>query len=123
MTIETGTARGDAAFDFYDYDQSLQSLGAQRLADFQAAASGLSSDVSPWLYWPWILAGATLLLIGLAVRPRLAEYRYLARMRHGPGVISRHRGLTWRNAEDVGRSSRRDRAGTAMYLTRPKELR
>lgn len=75
LTIETGTARGDAAFDFYDYDQSLQTLGAQRLADFQAASSGLSSDVSPWLYWPWILAGATLLLIGLAVRPRLAEYR------------------------------------------------
>jgi hypothetical protein len=75
LTIETGTARGDAAFDFYDYDQSLQTLGTQRLADFQAAASGLSSDVSPWLYWPWILAGATLLLISLAVRPRLAEYR------------------------------------------------
>jgi hypothetical protein len=75
LTIETGTARGEAAFDFYDYDQSLQTLDAQRLADFQAAASGLSSDVGPWLYWPWILAGATLLLVGLAVRPRLAEYR------------------------------------------------
>jgi hypothetical protein len=75
LTIETGTARGEAAFDFYDYDYSLQSLGAQRLADFQTAANGLSSDVGPWLYWPWILAGATLLLIGLAVRPRLAEYQ------------------------------------------------
>jgi hypothetical protein len=74
LTIETGTARGDAAFDFYDYDYSLQALSAQRLADFQAAANGLSSDVGPWLYWPWILAGATLLLIALAVRPRLAEY-------------------------------------------------
>jgi hypothetical protein len=75
LTIETGTARGEAAFDFFDYDQSLQSLGAQRLADFQSAADGLSSDVAPWLYWPWILAGAALVLIGLAVRPRLAEYR------------------------------------------------
>ena len=75
LTIETGTARGDAAFDFYDYDQILQSLGGQRLASFQAAADGLSSDVGPWLYWPWILAGAALLLIALAVRPRLAEYR------------------------------------------------
>lgn len=75
LTIETGTARGEAAFDFYDYDHSLQSLGAQRLASFQAAADGLSSDVGPWLYWPWILAGAALLLITLAARPRLAEYR------------------------------------------------
>lgn len=75
LTVETGTARGDAAFDFYNYDQSLQTLGTERLADFQSAASGLSSDVSPWLYWPWILAGVTLLLIAVAVRPRLAEYR------------------------------------------------
>jgi hypothetical protein len=75
LTIETGTARGNAAFDFYDYDQTLQTVGNQRLADFQAAANGLSTDVGPWLYWPWILAGVTLLLIGLALRPRLAEYR------------------------------------------------
>ena len=74
LTVETGTARGDAAFDFYDYDQTLQTIGAQRLADFQAAANGLSDDVGPWLFWPWILAGATLLLIALAIRPRLAEY-------------------------------------------------
>ena len=75
LTVETGTARGEDAFDFYDYDQILQKIDAQRLADFQAAANGLSDDVGPWLYWPWILAGATLLLIALAVRPRLAEYR------------------------------------------------
>ena len=75
LTVETGTARGDAAFDFYDYDQTLQTIDSQRLADFQAAANGLSDDVGPWLFWPWILAGATLLLIALAVRPRLAEYR------------------------------------------------
>ena len=75
LTTETGTARGEDAFDFYDYDQTLQTVDSQRLADFQAAANGLSADVSPWLLWPWILAGATLLLIALAVRPRLAEYQ------------------------------------------------
>jgi len=75
LTTETGTARGEDAFDFYDYDQTLQTVDSQRLADFQAAANGLSADVGPWLLWPWILAGATLLLIALAVRPRLAEYR------------------------------------------------
>jgi hypothetical protein len=75
LTVETGTARGDDAFDFYDYDQTLQTVDAQRLSDFQAAANGLSDDVGPWLFWPWILVGATLLLIALAVRPRLAEYR------------------------------------------------
>jgi hypothetical protein len=75
LTVETGTARGDDAFDFYDYDQTLQTVDAQRLADFQAAANGLTDDVGPWLFWPWILAGAALLLIALAIRPRLAEYR------------------------------------------------
>lgn len=75
LTVETGTARGDDAFDFFDYDQTLQTLDAQRLASFQAASSGLSTDVGPWLLWPWILAGASLLLIALAIRPRLGEYR------------------------------------------------
>lgn len=75
LPLETGTARGQVAFDFFDYDLRLQALDAQRLADFQAASGGLSADVGPWLFWPWILAGATLLLIGLAVRPRFAEYR------------------------------------------------
>ena len=74
LTIETGTARGEDAFDFYDYDQILQRVDSQRLADFQAAANGLSNDVGPWLFWPWILAGVALLLIALAIRPRLAEY-------------------------------------------------
>ena len=74
LTVETGTARGQDAFDFFDYDQTLAAVDAQRLASFQAASDGLSTDVGPWLFWPWILAGATLLLIALAVRPRLAEY-------------------------------------------------
>lgn len=75
LTVETGTARGEDAFDFYDYDQTLQTVDTQRLADFQAAANGLTTDVGPWLFWPWILAGVALLLIALALRPRLAEYR------------------------------------------------
>jgi hypothetical protein len=75
LTVETGTARGDDAFDFFDYDHTLQLLDTRRLASFQAASDGLSTDVGPWLLWPWILAGATLLLIALAIRPRLAEYR------------------------------------------------
>lgn len=75
LTVETGTARGNDAFDFFDYDQRLQSLDAQRLASFQAAGDGLSSDVGPWLLWPWILAGASLILVALAFRPRLTEYR------------------------------------------------
>jgi hypothetical protein len=75
LTVETGTARGDDAFDFFDYDQTLQSLDTQRLASFQAAGDGLSSDVGPWLLWPWILAGACLVLLALAFRPRLTEYR------------------------------------------------
>lgn len=74
LSYETGTARGQDAFDFFDYDQKLAVVDAQRLASFEAASSGLSSDVGPWLLWQWILAGATLVLIVLAIRPRLAEY-------------------------------------------------
>jgi hypothetical protein len=75
LTVETGTARGDDAFDFFDYDQTLQNLAKQRLTAFHAAGGGLTSDVQPWLLWPWILAGASLILVAAAYRPRLSEYR------------------------------------------------
>lgn len=47
LSYETGTARGQDALDFFVYDQRLAVVDAQRLASFQAASDGLSSDVGP----------------------------------------------------------------------------
>jgi hypothetical protein len=75
LSVETGTARHDDAFDFFDYDLGLQQVSAARLVDFQQSSNALSSDLGPWLWLPWAMAGAALLLVGLGIRPRLAEYR------------------------------------------------
>lgn len=75
LSVETGTARHEDAFDFFDYDLGLQKLSATRLAAFQQSSNGLTADLGPWLWLPWAMAGAALLLVGLGIRPRLAEYR------------------------------------------------
>jgi len=75
LSVETGTARHEDAFDFFDYDLGLQKISSTRLAAFQQASDGLSADLGPWLWLPWAMAGAALLLVALGIRPRLAEYR------------------------------------------------
>jgi hypothetical protein len=74
LSVETGTARHEDAFDFFDYDLGLQTMSATRLASFQQASESLSADLGPWLWLPWAMAGAALLLVALGIRPRLAEY-------------------------------------------------
>lgn len=75
LAVETGTARHEDAFDFFDYDLGLQKISESRLAAFQQASGGLTADLGPWLWLPWAMAGAALLLVALGIRPRLAEYR------------------------------------------------
>ena len=75
LSVETGTARHEDAFDFFDYDQGLQKISESRLAAFEQASGSLTDNLGPWLWLPWAMAGAALLLVGLGIRPRLAEYR------------------------------------------------
>ncbi len=75
LATDTGTARGDEAFDFYYYDSALLTLSNDRLAAFDASMSAARSDLSGWSWLPWALAAAALAGLGLGVRPRFAEYR------------------------------------------------
>ena len=75
LAQDTGTARGQEAFDFYDYDSALVSLSNTRLASFQDAMSAARSDLAGWTWLPWVLIGGALAGLALGVRPRLAEYR------------------------------------------------
>ena len=75
LVKDTGTARGDEAFDFYYYDSALLTLSNDRLAAFDSSMSSARSDLSGWSWLPWLLAAVALVGLGLGVRPRFAEYR------------------------------------------------
>lgn len=75
LALDTGTHRGQAAFDFSTYDTGLQSLAAARLASFHQATAEIDADLSGWSWLPWLLCALALALMFLGVRPRLAEFR------------------------------------------------
>jgi hypothetical protein len=75
LVRDTGTARGQEAFDFFYYDSVLTSVSDQRLAAFNTAMSAARDDLSGWSWLPWVLVGCALAGLALGVRPRLAEYR------------------------------------------------
>lgn len=75
LELDTGTARGQEAFDFYYYDTELTQLSDQRLAAFDSAISASRDDLSGWSWLPWALIGVALIGLFLGVRPRFAEYR------------------------------------------------
>jgi hypothetical protein len=75
LVLDTGTARGQEAFDFYFYDTALNQLSDQRLAAFGTAMSAARDDLSGWSWLPWALIGVALTGLVLGVRPRFAEYR------------------------------------------------
>ena len=71
----TGIRRGDAAFDFSYYDAAVAELAAQRRAAFDDAMRDTRRLLAGSPYVPPVLLGLVLLLVPLAVRRRLAEYR------------------------------------------------
>lgn len=75
LVKDTGTARGDEAYDFYYYDTALLTLSNDRQAAFDASMSAARSDLSGWSWLPWLLAVGALTSLALGVRPRFAEYR------------------------------------------------
>lgn len=71
----TGIARGDAAFDFYYFNDAISRITAQRRAAFDTALADARSELAPWPVVPVATLVVVILLIFLGVRPRLAEYR------------------------------------------------
>jgi hypothetical protein len=71
----TTVGRGDIAFDFWDFATTLDDLAGRQLDDFATHAAGARSDLAGWPAVPSGVLGAGALLVLLAVRPRLAEYR------------------------------------------------
>jgi hypothetical protein len=75
LAFATGIARGQTAFDFYVLDIHMgQAADAQRAA-FENGMASVRNGVSGWAGLPAGALGAVIVLIFVAVRPRLAEYR------------------------------------------------
>ena len=75
LVVDTGTARGQDAFDFYYFDTALVDLSDNRAAAFTSASTDSTNELSGWTWLPWALAGAALLALAAGIRPRLAEFR------------------------------------------------
>jgi hypothetical protein len=73
--VLTEVGRGDVAFDFWDFATTLDGLAGQQLADFGVHASAARGALDGWPAVPAGALGSAALLVLLAVRPRLAEYR------------------------------------------------
>ncbi len=71
----TAVARGDIAFDFWDFATTLDALAGRQLAEFTAHAADASGALGGWPAVPAGALGAAGLLVLPAIRPRLAEYR------------------------------------------------
>jgi hypothetical protein len=73
--VLTEVGRGDIAFDFWDFATTLDRLAGQQLADFGAHAADARGSLDGWPAVPAGSLGLAVVLVLLAVRPRLAEYR------------------------------------------------
>jgi hypothetical protein len=73
--VLTNVSRGDVAFDFWDFANSLDQLAAHQRSTATIHASDARSALDGWPVVPGCVLGAAALLILAGVRPRFAEYR------------------------------------------------
>lgn len=71
----TGIRRGDAAFDFTYFDAAVASAAAERRAAYEEALRSTRRMLTAWPWVPVAGLGLVILLVPVAVRKRLAEYR------------------------------------------------
>ena len=71
----TAVARGDIAFDLWDFATTLDALAGRQLAEFTPHAADASGALGGWPAVPAGALGAAGLLVLPAILPRLAEYR------------------------------------------------
>ncbi|MEU8660103.1 hypothetical protein [Actinoplanes philippinensis] len=75
VRLLTGIRRGDAAFDFAYFDASIAAATETRRRNFDRALRAAETTLTGWSLIPAATLSLILLLLPLAVRPRLTEYR------------------------------------------------
>lgn len=73
--MATNVARGNLAFEFFDYQDVLDETADAHHADFTRRVVAAEDDLSGWRLLPPLVLGAGILLVVVGVRPRLREYR------------------------------------------------
>jgi hypothetical protein len=75
VDLVTGIRRGDAAFDFSYFDAAIGEAATGHKAGFDSALRDGERMLTGWPWVPLPVLGLVILLAGLGVRGRLAEYR------------------------------------------------
>lgn len=73
--MATNVARGNLAFEFFDYQSVLDSTAQAHHDDFNGRIDEAEDALAGWRWAPPLLLGAGILLVLAGVRPRLREYR------------------------------------------------
>ncbi|MGC0423611.1 hypothetical protein [Embleya sp. AB8] len=72
--LTTGVARGNLAFDFYDYQTALGQAANAKNADFESRTDSARNALTGWPWAPIGVLGACVVLVLAGARPRLREY-------------------------------------------------
>ncbi|HSA48746.1 MAG TPA: hypothetical protein VLH10_01360 [Yinghuangia sp.] len=73
--MATNIGRGNLAFEFYDYQDTLDDTATAHHTDFVDRVDDAEAALTGWTVLPPLVLGAGVLLVVVAVRPRLREYR------------------------------------------------
>jgi len=72
--LATKVARGNLAFEFYDYQTALAQVADADLADFERRTEAADDALAGWPWVPLVVLGVCALVVPATVRPRLREY-------------------------------------------------
>lgn len=73
--MATNVGRGNLAFEFFDYQSSLDDSAQAHHSDFTSRVDEAGDALADWRVIPPVLVGVGVLLVPLGVRGRLREYR------------------------------------------------
>ncbi|HEV3169726.1 MAG TPA: hypothetical protein VGZ32_05285 [Actinocrinis sp.] len=75
VAVDIGLDKGQSNYDFGQYIDDLQGVIGINQQAFTAAVSDGQSTAAPWTWLPYVIGVLLLALVGVALYPRLAEYR------------------------------------------------
>jgi hypothetical protein len=72
--MATNVGRGNLAFEFYDYQSTLDTEADAHRAAFDTEIAGTENALDGWTWLPGVVLGVGVVLVVFGIRPRLREY-------------------------------------------------